>query len=480
MPFISYAQNFEDVMLWRALGQVEDGFYIDIGAHHPDLDSVTRAFSDRGWRGINVEPLQAESALLRAARPRDITLQVAIGASAGRMPFYAVDGTGLSTLDAGVAAGYAVGPYSVRQDSIEVLTLAQICALYAAPEIHFLKIDVEGAERAVLEGADLIRFRPWIILAEATAPGTTTPIHQHWEALLLDAEYEFVWFDGLNRFYVSAERAAQLRPAFATPPNTFDDFVRATDNRWIGKFADEELQTRVLRAQLQSVQDGLQQSAKREQHHVERAGHDLSRLREALARAQLETAHLEAEAAGLRHQTATAEYRRDLMHRDLEETKARLQEARHELQQTHLRLQASEAELLQRNQRLEAEIAGSRDQTAHADHRYELMRRDLDDTKASLQDALRQTHPCLQTSESELLQRNQRLQAEIAGPRDQTAPADRRYELMRQELDDTKASLQDARHALQQTELRLQALLRSRSWRITAPLRRARFWSRTS
>ncbi len=56
MTFISYAQNFEDVMLWRALKHVERGFYIDVGAFSPDLDSVTRAFSERGWRGINIEP----------------------------------------------------------------------------------------------------------------------------------------------------------------------------------------------------------------------------------------------------------------------------------------------------------------------------------------------------------------------------------------------------------------------------------------
>lgn len=32
MTFISFAQNYEDVMLWRALGQVKDGFYVDVGA----------------------------------------------------------------------------------------------------------------------------------------------------------------------------------------------------------------------------------------------------------------------------------------------------------------------------------------------------------------------------------------------------------------------------------------------------------------
>jgi hypothetical protein len=44
LTFVSYAQNFEDVLLWRALRQVRNGFYIDVGAAHPDIDSVTRAF----------------------------------------------------------------------------------------------------------------------------------------------------------------------------------------------------------------------------------------------------------------------------------------------------------------------------------------------------------------------------------------------------------------------------------------------------
>ena len=42
--FISYAQNFEDVMLARALGDVETGFYIDVGAQDPDEGSVYKAF----------------------------------------------------------------------------------------------------------------------------------------------------------------------------------------------------------------------------------------------------------------------------------------------------------------------------------------------------------------------------------------------------------------------------------------------------
>ncbi len=56
MTFISYAQNFEDVMLWRALKHVENGFYVDVGAQDPVVDSVSLAFYEHGWRGVHIEP----------------------------------------------------------------------------------------------------------------------------------------------------------------------------------------------------------------------------------------------------------------------------------------------------------------------------------------------------------------------------------------------------------------------------------------
>jgi hypothetical protein len=43
-------------MLKRALSDIQNGFYIDIGAGDPSIDSVTKLFYDDGWHGINVEP----------------------------------------------------------------------------------------------------------------------------------------------------------------------------------------------------------------------------------------------------------------------------------------------------------------------------------------------------------------------------------------------------------------------------------------
>ena len=58
MTIVSHAQNFEDVILNRALEDVESGFYIDIGANDPDIDSVTRYFYEKGWSGIKIEPFK--------------------------------------------------------------------------------------------------------------------------------------------------------------------------------------------------------------------------------------------------------------------------------------------------------------------------------------------------------------------------------------------------------------------------------------
>lgn len=228
MTFCSYAQNYEDVMLWRALKDIDEGFWIDVGAAGPRELSVTLAFSERGWRGINIEPEPGYAAALRAERPRDINLQVAVGAVRGRARIQHMEGTGLSTFNAHVAERHAAAGYRHAGElEVEVRTLADICEEFAPAQIHFLKIDAEGSEAEVLQGADFARFRPWIVVIEATEPFSTTRNDHRLEGLLRGVGYLPCWFDGLNVFYLAAEREAALAPAFRAPPNFFDHFIRA-------------------------------------------------------------------------------------------------------------------------------------------------------------------------------------------------------------------------------------------------------------
>lgn len=225
MTMISFAQNQEDIMLWRALGHIHNGFYIDVGAADPVDLSVTRLFYDHGWHGINLEPQAAYFALLNAARPRDINLQLAAGREAGSHVFHRIDGTGLSTFDARIAARHRANGWDVVEETIDALPLAEICRLHRPHgPIHFLKVDVEGAEGDVLAGADFRNFRPWIVLVEATLPLSQEQSYAGWEPILTSQGYSFVWFDGLNRFYLADEKNDELGRHFQVQPNVFDGF----------------------------------------------------------------------------------------------------------------------------------------------------------------------------------------------------------------------------------------------------------------
>jgi FkbM family methyltransferase len=223
MTFISYAQNGEDVILWRAVGHVREGFYIDVGACNPEDLSVTRAFYERGWRGINVEPERRYFDLCAAKRSCDINLNVAVTAKCGIARFMVVDRMGLSTTVEAVAAQAADQGWSVETQYVPALSLADICDSLSLQHVHFLKIDVEGGERGVLEGADFDRFRPWVIVIEATAPNSTERNEHLWEGLLAQARYQRAFFDGINLYY-TAEEHRDLIEKLAAPPNVLDDF----------------------------------------------------------------------------------------------------------------------------------------------------------------------------------------------------------------------------------------------------------------
>lgn len=227
MTFISYAQNLEDVMLWRVLNNFRPGFYIDVGACDPVEGSVTKAFYDSGWNGINIEPMDAAFERVALDREKDINLKVAVGAQQGKITFYSVDEGGrLSTSVDALAIKYIKEGRKVDEVNVPVETLAHICEQYAEGEIHFLKITVEGNERCVLEGADFVKYRPWVILVESTEPNSTKPSYAAWEPILLDASYSFVYFDGLNRFYVANERMGTLAEGFSCPPNWSDCYQK--------------------------------------------------------------------------------------------------------------------------------------------------------------------------------------------------------------------------------------------------------------
>lgn len=225
VAMISYAQNFEDVILNRVFGERSTGFYIDVGAMDPLDGSVTKHFYDRGWRGINIEPDERFYRRLVEARPRDINLNVALGNAVEKKSLYVFDVQGLATFNTDFRDYFTARHFTGHETVVDVTTLATVCRQYVHEPIDFLKIDAEGWEGPILEGASWEAFRPLVIVIESTEPFSHVLISSTWEPILLNAEYKFVYFDGLNRFYIPCGRP-DLEHAFQYPPNVLDDFTR--------------------------------------------------------------------------------------------------------------------------------------------------------------------------------------------------------------------------------------------------------------
>ncbi|HXM57896.1 MAG TPA: FkbM family methyltransferase [Candidatus Dormibacteraeota bacterium] len=244
---LSYAQNAEDVVLARVFSDRTDGFYLDVGAFVPDHGSVTKHFYDRGWHGVNVEPARDAYRRLCQARPRDINLNICISDHAGVATFYESVEPERSTLSAAVAEVAAHLRFAARK--VVVRPLADVCAEYAPDHIDFLKIDVEGHEAEVIAGADWTRWRPVVLVVEATEPGRAVPSQERWEPMLLAADYELALFDGLNRFYVRREDRALL-PLLAVPANAHDDFVPHRHHAVVEELKTTRHELRQLREEL--------------------------------------------------------------------------------------------------------------------------------------------------------------------------------------------------------------------------------------
>jgi FkbM family methyltransferase len=236
MKKVSYAQNGEDIVLWRALGGISNGFYIDVGANDPIKESVTKLFYDAGWSGINIEPLAACHKRLQHFRERDVNLQMLVGREEGRGVLHeCVEDSRYSTVDIAIADRLKreCGLGYVSHD-MPVATLTALCEKHAQREIHFLKLDVEGHEAAVLGGLNLSRHRPWILVVEATEPNSQRDSSSSWEAPLVGQGYLLALFDGLSRFYV-AEEHAELMPLLRVPANIFDNYMSADEARMLAE-----------------------------------------------------------------------------------------------------------------------------------------------------------------------------------------------------------------------------------------------------
>ena len=197
--FECHSQTFEDFILYYLFYDIQKGFYIDVGANDPVKYSTTKFFYDKGWNGINIEPLPNKYNLLKLYRKRDINIQIGISNKEGNMALR-IDGyNGCQS-----SLFYDKNLTNLKIININITTMNNIYKKFVpiGKTIQFLKIDVEGAEKNVLLGIDFTKYRPRVLCIESQInKNSNTPAYKEWEEILIKNDYEFAYEYFVNRFY---------------------------------------------------------------------------------------------------------------------------------------------------------------------------------------------------------------------------------------------------------------------------------------
>lgn len=167
----SYSQEGEDLILRRIFDGKVRGFYVDVGAHHPQRYSNTYYFYLHGWRGINVDAMPGSMTLFNALRPQDINVEAGIAKERKELTYYMFDEPALNTFDEELARGRDKTAYNIIGKKVSLTkTLAEVLDEHLPPKqgIDFLSVDVEGFDLEVLESNNWDRYRPSCILVECT------------------------------------------------------------------------------------------------------------------------------------------------------------------------------------------------------------------------------------------------------------------------------------------------------------------------
>lgn len=192
----SYSQEGEDLILKRLFENKKDGFYVDVGAHHPRRFSNTYSFYRIGWRGINIEARPGSKKQFDKVRKRDINIEAAISDISSELTYYFFDDPALNSFDKELSFDRAKNSkYKIiKKVTLKTIKLSEVLDLYLDPfqEIDFMSIDTEGYDLSVLKSNNWDKYIPKVILCEDSEFDFSSPSKSEIYNFLLERNYKLI------------------------------------------------------------------------------------------------------------------------------------------------------------------------------------------------------------------------------------------------------------------------------------------------
>lgn len=161
---VSFAMYAEDVLMSHMRPQ-GTGFYVDIGAFHPQMHSNTYKLYLKGWSGLTVEPNPGVAETFRRARPRDAHLTLGIAGQESELTYYKFRDGAQNTFDAERAA--ELRAEQVGEVAVKCLPLNDVFERHCGGRpVDLLSVDCEGRDLEVIRSLDWQRHRPTMLIIE--------------------------------------------------------------------------------------------------------------------------------------------------------------------------------------------------------------------------------------------------------------------------------------------------------------------------
>jgi FkbM family methyltransferase len=168
---INFSSDGEDSILYKWLGDISNGFYVDIGSHKPFYSSNTYGFYLNNWSGICIDPnpgLKLKYSLLRSS---DLFINSAIvmkKKTNNNLFYYYKNNTDLNTFSRKRVAiqQKLYARYPTKKIKVNQLKIENLIKLIANKDLHLLNIDIEGLEDGIIKSLLNKKIFPWCIAIE--------------------------------------------------------------------------------------------------------------------------------------------------------------------------------------------------------------------------------------------------------------------------------------------------------------------------
>ncbi len=174
----SYAQNGEDLIVQYLLDslKITKPTYLEIGTNQPIGCNNTYNYYLKGCYGVCIEPDKNMVDIIKAKRPRDIVLNIGIGAgeasAAAAFYLFPKDVNGWSTFSKEEAL-IREKETNIGFETMQVplVPINNIISEYFKPHPNFISIDVEGLDLEILQSLDFEKYKPEVICVETITFG---------------------------------------------------------------------------------------------------------------------------------------------------------------------------------------------------------------------------------------------------------------------------------------------------------------------